>query len=486
MLAGIPTLPLSALAELAELAGRLRIAGRFAEAADCWGAIALHRPACAATQHELGLSLFRSGDFTGAITVLTRATSLDPSREDFRLALARAQLADGDGAAARATVERIVARDPRSVEGWTLLGFVLESCSERDLSEEAYRAAIALEPGRTAPWCSLVRLNRLEDAAPLEALLRIPHLARVDRAALHYALGQWRDRRGDADLAFRHFHVANGLRLTNHDPDVYDALIEGIISMQDESFFEREPEGASDCGSPLFIVGLPRSGTSLVEQILGCHPAVEPLGERPEMILAAQRLPERTGGGRVFPGGIDDVDATVARRIAGDYLGAKAPLVSGVRYRTDKAPANATLLGLVWRVLPNARVIHCLRDARDAALSGYFQDFGDYQVQHTTNLEHLARHAEAHGRLSAHWRRVLPLRRYELVYERLVSEPEDEVRHLLEFLELPWEPACLDFHLSKRPVVTASALQVREPFHTRSIGRWRAYEEWLGPLGRLG
>jgi len=239
------------------------------------------------------------------------------------------------------------------------------------------------------------------------------------------------------------------------------------------------PAGAVDGAAAVFIVGMPRSGTSLVEQILSCHRAVFGAGERAEIGLAAERIARETGV--AYPAAVETLDPATLARHGEAYLDGLRRLAPEARRITDKMPANFLHLGLIARILPGARVIHCRRDPRDVCLSCFAHDF--FQGNEFSNdLADLARYWRAHHRLMAHWRRVLPLDMLEVRYEALVADQEGESRRLIDFCGLDWDPACLDFHKARRVVRTSSSVQVRRPIFTGSIGRWRAFAAELAPL----
>ncbi|MCA9297668.1 MAG: sulfotransferase, partial [Phycisphaerales bacterium] len=297
------------------------------------------------------------------------------------------------------------------------------------------------------------------------------------RVQASFALADTLDRLGRYDEAFEYYDQANALRPARHDPDAHARDVDTMI----ESW---TPEAVASMTTAtvapqvILIVGMPRSGSSLVEQILASHPDVRAGGETSHLSRAAQIAmgPERTRANRglvLRPGDIQSVEEA-----SGFYLERSGATRSTI---TDKLPGNFLHLGFAQAVLPGAKVVHTVRDARDTCLSCYMQAFATGQG-FTFDLGHLGRYHRDHDRLMAHWKATLDLPIHEVRYEALVGDQDGETRRLLEFLGLPWDDACLRFHETDRATVTASNHQVAQPMYDSSVGRWKAYEAHLGPL----
>jgi tetratricopeptide (TPR) repeat protein len=327
--------------------------------------------------------------------------------------------------------------------------------------------------------------GKLEEAASLLEGIQVSGTATENaQRDLHFALGDLRDHLGHYDQAFDHFAAGNALRRTDYDPQSIADKTERIIAFFSAERLaalpraEARPELPSDL--PVFIVGTPRSGTSLVEQILSCHPEVQAAGELRDMMRRAEDLGLRFQDA--------DPDASDSRLDGERLTAASETYLQGLRARaegatrvTDKMPYNFERLGLISLMFAGARVIHCRRDPLDSCLSCYFQNFtrGNFQ---TFDLRHLGLYHRQYERLMAHWRATLDLAILDVSYEAHVENPEETCREILDFLELDWDPACLQFHESKRYVKTASRDQVRKPIYQSSVGRWRNYEAHLQPL----
>jgi hypothetical protein len=233
----------------------------------------------------------------------------------------------------------------------------------------------------------------------------------------------------------------------------------------------------------MFIVGMPRSGTTLVEQILASHREVRAGGELEVMSKIVSDLPGLLGNPAPFPECLGGLTRRNIEQPARRYIAALAEIGQGAARVTDKLPHYFLSLGLIDLLLPSARVVHCIRDPRDTCLSNYFIQM-NANHPYTASLEHLGHYYRIYQRLMAHWRSVLRIRMHEVRYEELVSNPEEEIRRLLDFCGLAWDEGCLNFHENRRPVATPSYNQVRRPIYNQSVQRWRHYEAHLGPLLR--
>lgn len=341
-------------------------------------------------------------------------------------------------------------------------------------AEPLFRKAVALQPDLSEAWLGLSRLRRFTPADG-DWLRSVQELAaRSSRprevSALNFAIGKYYDDTGQYEAAFDAFQRANAISRSisrRYDRIDVERRTDALVA----AYQRIEPvEGASDGGRALLIVGMPRSGTSLAEQILAAHPQVRGAGELSFWHLASARV------------GATGVADTALRQLGVDYLhllgqdGADASLV------VDKMPTNFLELGLICRALRGVRIIHMQRDPIDTCLSIYFQDFRA-TLAYANDLENLAHFYREYRRLMAHWRQVLPRETLlELPYEALVDDQETWTRRMLEFAGLPWDERCLNFHEAQRSVVTASKWQVRQKINRSSVARWRHYAARIGPL----
>lgn len=303
---------------------------------------------------------------------------------------------------------------------------------------------------------------------------------------LQFRLGEYLDKEKQYDEAWTAYERGNALRF---DPKAVppDTLARQVLT----GYFTREklaalPRSTVNSEKPVFIVGMPRSGTSLLEQILSSHPQVHGAGELVFIPNIVRNLPKIMKTQKQYPEFIDDITPAVLDRCAKRYLGeveskaAEAGKPGAMRI-TDKMPHNFLTLGMINLLFPNARVLHARRHPLDTCLSCYFQSFASGQ-EYSYDLATLAQHYENYDLFMKHWKTALDLPILDVQYERVVADPEPQIRRVLEFLGLPWDSACLDFHRSKRHVATASYDQVRQPLYTRSAGRWKHYEPHIKAL----
>jgi tetratricopeptide (TPR) repeat protein len=483
-------------------------------------------PEMASARHMLGASQWSLGQFAAAEPALREAIRLRPdvaepliiltsllletgredeAREqaDAALALgadnlralrlrAHCMLRTGTYAEAQAEAERLTAQYPRWAEGWTLLGMVHDTMGRFDRAKSAFERALALDPDDAEAHRALATIHGREaDAAETERLRGLfddTARPRHQRTEAGFALAKILDSADRFDEAFAVLRAANEMVLeTNKDADDrFDAAglrraIERRIEVFTRDMLVETGQGGDPTGLPVFIVGMPRSGTTLVEQILASHSRVFGAGELPDVNDIAAKLDENReiGGGRLR---ITPAAITAMREAAAAHLDRLRKLGGDALRVTDKMPDNIFHLGIVASVFPNARVIICRRDPRDVCLSCFFQRFAGRGLMYSYDLGDCGRRALEVERMAAHWRKVLPMPLLEVQYEELVADLEGQSRRLIAFLGLDWEPRCLDFHATERPIWTASAWQVRQPLYSSSVGRWRNYERHLGPL----
>jgi hypothetical protein len=338
----------------------------------------------------------------------------------------------------------------------------------------------ATDGGLLSQYGALLALagRRAEAIALLEA--RLPELrATGDQMEVRFRLAALYDAADEPERAFAHAATANRLKGADFDPPAYRALIDRLLAAFGRAALERYPRAANRDERPLLVVGMPRSGTSLVEQILASHPAVVGAGELTELGLLALA----TGDGECdYPESVARLDAPALTRLADAYRARLDALAPGAERVVDKMWQNFEYLGFASLLLPGARVIWCRRDPADLGLSNYLLHFFGQGAPFAYDLDHIGRYTREHERAMKHWQSVLDLPLLEVCYEALVAEPEAQIRRLVDFAGLPWHPGCLRFHETERVVRTASANQVRRPLYASSVGRHRAYARWLGPL----
>ncbi len=330
-------------------------------------------------------------------------------------------------------------------------------------------------------------LGRCDEAiALLERILAPggPALDDGQLTTLHFRLGRLYDASNNFDAAFRHCSLGNAIKARQWPFDIqaHRGFIESLVATCSKAFMAHAPRATHGSQRPVFIVGMPRSGTTLVEQILASHPLVCGAGELDEIGIIAADLQGFTGAAAPYPQCLEALTASSCEQLARrylDYLAAVSP--RDARYVTDKMPTNFLHLGLIALLFPEARIIHCMRDPLDTCLSCYFQNFGP-GLSFSYDLAHLGAYYREYQRLMAHWREVLNLSLLEVHYEDLVANQEQVSRNLLAFCNLEWDDRCLRFHEAPRLAATASYDQVRQPLYSRAVGRWRHYTDHLVPL----
>ncbi len=300
---------------------------------------------------------------------------------------------------------------------------------------------------------------------------------------LHWAIATLYDHEGNFDNAFENFVSAKKLTNGTYNPHTHSHFINSIITSFNQSALTAAHTSTYNTDQPIFIVGMPRSGTSLVEQILSNHNSVFGAGERDTIMRISQDLSSLNNNRRKYPQYIQELSSSMLSEAAQSYFVDLQEAALKSDRITDKMPHNFLYLGLIQLLFPKARVIHVSRNPIDTCLSCYFQEFSQAHA-YTNNLEHLASHYNDYLKLMHHWKSILTIPILDLTYESLIENFEIEAKRMIEFCQIDWDDECLNFHLSDRIVSTLSTQQVREPIHNRSVGKWKRYEKHLEPLIR--
>ncbi|MFZ3007898.1 MAG: sulfotransferase [Phenylobacterium sp.] len=413
-------------------------------------------PADALTLDTIGVVFTRAGDHVRALPFFEAAVAATPDKASFLYNLAAARQFAGDFEAA----------------------------------EAAYARALALEPGLYRAWSSRVQLARQTRernfAGELEALFD-PASADPDRALhLGHALAKTHEDLGDhpASLAWLLRAKSAKRKVIGYAPDQDAALFAAAA----ETFTSGMRSQGDPSHEPIFIVGLPRSGTTLIDRILSSHPEVTSAGELSNFALLLKRAAGTPSNLVMDVETFRASGAVDMARLGADYLASTRPLTGSTPRFTDKMPLNILYAGLIHQALPNARIVCLRRDPMDVCLSNFRQLFATTfsYYNYAFDLEDVARYYVGFDRLVAHWREVLPADRFtEIAYEDMVADQEAQTRRLLDFCDLTWDERCLSFHENTAPVATASSVQVRQPLYASSVGRWRRYGEGLAPMRRI-
>ena len=470
------------------LGNMLQERGEWGPAIACYEAAISHDPRYATAYFNLGHALLRVRDHARAADSLRRAVALAPHDAQARSTLIQALVTQGRTEEAMAEATRSVEIDPGSAAFRNGLGTIHATMGEFDAARECYRRALAMNPGFAKAAVNLAKNKRFtsvddEDAILVLAATEHAPPDRESQRDLHLALGKIHDDRGDWETAFMHYDEANRpfAEIARADADTSLGMMERVRAFFDADWFAGRATAADADATPVFIVGMPRSGTSLVEQMLAAHPAVHGGGELSEIGRMVAEIASRATATDPYPGCLRSLDAAAIEALGRRYvshLRTRSPDASRI---TDKLPGNYLHLGFIATILPGAKIIHCRREPLDTAISLYFNDF-EWGHDYSNDLRAIGRQIRGMRTLMAHWETVLGRRMLAVDYEALVADPEPLARGIVGHIGLAWDDACLRPHEVARPVHTASAWQVRQPVYRRSAGRARRYEKFLGPL----
>jgi tetratricopeptide (TPR) repeat protein len=451
-----------------------------------------HDPAALLTRCRLASALREMDRLEESIDAYRQILREQPEQADAHQGLAQALWDQGDATEAAASYREAIRLRPEWAGLHALLGGVLASAGDMDQAVASHRTALERNPKCGAAWAGLATSLRgrlpEEDRVQIEALLDEPWLGKARRAGLHFGLAQVHDGRGEWARAAGHMVQANALQKAHwserdqeYDPLEHTRFVDRLLEVFTPAYFERVRGFGLETNRPVFIVGMPRSGTTLTEQVLASHPQIFGAGERKLAFGAFGQLPGVRGRQGPSIDCVADLDRPAVQRLARWHLERLHALDDGRSARiTDKLPDNYLLLGWIATLFPDARLIHCRRDVRDVALSCWITNFA--QITWAVDLEHIAHRIREYLRVIEHWRRVLPVPMLDVDYEELVADQEGISRRLIEWVGLEWDPACLHFHQTERLIRTASVAQVRQPIYRRSLARWRHYAEMLTPL----
>lgn len=441
---------------------------------------------------KLGIALHESNNnrdcYVAAEQCFRKALELDANSVSACFYLSSCLKQFGKLDEAKTYLERTLKLQPEHNDARAHLAMVLEQMGdfrEADIMLQPLLAkGLVGESAAALAYAALSRhINRREEAiASLEHVLTTSNNIRLPyRMDLHFSLGKLYDETKDYEKAFYHYEKAHELAPDRFDPNASERMFDDLIGAFSKEKQAYRPRSSKRSRLPIFIVGMPRSGTTLIEQILSSHPLVHGAGELEDLHKITKSLPETLGTNLPYPKCLDALTRKNIDPIAQHHLERLGRLANGKARVTDKMPHNFLGLGLIDLLFPEARIIHCTRDPIDTCLSIYFLHFNKHHA-YSHNLEHLGLYYKQYRRLMAHWKDVLRVPLLEVNYERLVAEPETTIRNLIQFIGLEWDDRCLRFHESKRTVATPSYDQVRQPLYKKSINRWKHYERHLGPL----
>lgn len=479
------------------------------------------RPDYALAWENLGTVLALTGEYDAAIEALEKALALRPGSADAHLNIAGLYRVRNADDAALAHVRKALQLAPGLVDGHIQLASLLEARGELEAAAASYTTALDLHPlhpqalagladlldktGEYDQGLALLQPGLAEHPDDLGLVVARARLLRRKGAAdqalselaairsrcpqqigklprYFFTLGDIYDERGEYEAAFDAYRQANELKEETFEPGDIVAAVDALVGVFSAEFFAGAQQSGNNSERPVFIVGMPRSGTSLVEQILASHPEVYGAGELRLIVDQVRALGTDRAVAGYYPECVPGLGAARLAGLADAYLEELNKMDASAARVTDKMPHNFLHLGLIRLLFPAARIIHCRRHPLDTLLSCYFQDFASTAMAFSNNLEHLALYFRQYQRLMDHWASVLPGGVFEVRYEALVADPRERSAELLNYLGLEWMPEVLEFYRSKRVVKTASHAQVRQPVYTRSVAR---HERYAGQLGRL-
>ena len=475
----------AAIRMMAELAGRL---GRYRDSENLLRRALELAPSFTAAQANLAMVLYKQSRYGEAGEVLEQVLAQDPANSGSRNLLAATLGRIGDYDEALVIYGELTRTFPDHAKLWMSYGHMLKTVGRLDDSIAAYRRALAVEPHLGEVWWSLANLKTVKfsdaDIAAMEAALGA-EVSAEDAFHLHFALGKaWGDRSSPAE-SFRHYAAGNELRSRElaYEPEMTTRQVDRMIAVLTPEFLTQRLGLGDQTPDPIFILGLPRAGSTLLEQILSSHSAIEGTMELPDIPAIAMREAKAAGGDlRDWPRAVAEMAPPRFAELGAEFLERTAvQRKTGKPFYVDKLPNNWSYAGFIHLILPNAKIIDARRNPMDCCFSNFRQHFAKGQA-FSYSLDHIGRYYAEYVRAMDHYDRVLPGRLHRVIHERLLDDPEAEVRAMLDYLGLPFEEACMEFHRNTRAVRTASSEQVRRPINRDGMGQWEPYAQWLGPL----
>ena len=444
-------------------------------------------PDFAPARQQLAMLLHRQNRDAEALVHLDRLVAQDPDCAAFRGVRVVVLVQLGEFERAIEDCERLLLVQPDQAALWLTYGHALKTVGRQADAVAAYRRGLAARPSFGEAFWSLANLKTVRfadgDIADMRQALAAPELDGEDRIHLHYALGKALEDAGDYVGSFEHYQAGAGLRraTTAYDADANREFVRrSIVVFTPALLAEGEARGCQS-PDPIFVLGLPRSGSTLIEQILASHSRIEGVKELPDLIAMARRFAVASGA-TGYPAVLAELDGAALSRLGEEYLArTQVHRRLGRPFFIDKFPNNFMHVGLIRLILPRARIIDARRHPMACCFSAFKQHFAHGQA-YSYDLGDLGRYYADYVELMTHFDQVAPGRVHRVHYERLVADTEAEVRRILDYCHLDFEDQCLRFHETARPVQTASSEQVRRPIYTEGLDQWRRYEPWLQPL----
>lgn len=440
-------------------------------------------------RHNYATIFVKRNKLEAALAEVDTLLHFEPNNPNFLILKATILGRKGDHQPAIALYEQLLKHYPAHAGAHMNYGHTLKTVGRLDEAVAAYRAAIDLDPASGESYWSLANLKTFrfsdEDVANMQTYVEKSGIVAEDQAHLAFALGKAFEDRQEYDKSFRHYELGNRVRSEHHrhsaKVNVFNTARQ-IKTFTTEFFAERQGWGCA-AADPVFIVGLPRAGSTLLEQVLSSHSTVEGTAELPDIIAMSRRLGKRSreNPASLYPEILRDISETEARELGENYLETTRVQRHGLPYFIDKMPNNFQHIGLIHLILPNAKIVDARRHPMAGCFSCYKQLFARGQT-FTYNLDDLGKYYRDYLILMQHWNTVLPGRVHTVHYEKMVADTEGQIRALLEYCGLAFEESCLRFYETERAIRTPSAEQVRQPVYQEGLEQWRHYEPYLNPL----
>ncbi len=465
-----------------------RMRSEFTKARECFEHVVRLKPDSAEAYINLANILGSLGRFQESISAYQKALEIKPDDLTVQGYLNATLSRLGKLDEAIAGYDRMLVLSPDNPRIISSKVHALEKKGDKKQAYELLKPFIKLysdNPDIAVAFAAVCNeVGRHDDATRmLETIVDNPQIElQQDMASeVHFALGKLYEGVANYQKAFSHYLEANMVKGRTFDVGKFTRNIDAVIKTFSAEALMRAPSSTIPTDSAIFIIGMPRSGTSLVEQILASHPDVAAAGELYDIFNLAKEITNLVYSRKPYPVYLDDLTIEICNSIAQCYLDRLDEISSTSRYVTNKMPQNFLILGLISILFPQARIIHCQRDPRDTCISCLFQNFTQGH-EYACSLETLGGYYRQYEKLMEHWGNVIDRPVFTIKYEELVTDQENQTRRLLEFLDLPWNEACLDFYTNERVVPTASYDQVRQPIYDKSVGRWKHYAPFLQPL----
>jgi len=438
---------------------------------------------------SLGFILLEREELNDAIDCFNQALKINPADNDAYEGLGRAQSELGNLDHAVTAYHKAIAIDPANAEYYRKLGKAFSDHGEIEEAVSALRKALEINPGYAEVYLALSKSKKFteydDDIRAMESLFSKKGIPDEDSIHLAFALGKAYEDLGNYDKSMEFVIKATGIKRNSYDYSIAESQehFDRIKEVFSPDFFSNHRDSGDPDRTPVFILGMPRSGTSLVEQILASHPDVYGAGELKDLgkVLASIRTSDQEEQSEIIPQGLLELDARAFADLGKQYIARIRKYSASAKFITDKMPGNFLRIGFIRAILPNARVIHCTRDPMDNCLS-IFKTHLKHSHGYANNMSELGQYYRMYLDLMDYWKDTLPGFVYDQSYEELVGSQQEQVSKLLQHCGLDWDDACLDFHKTRRKVKTASNAQVRRPIYNNSVQLWKQYEEQLEPL----